>query len=447
MPTKRKKYNPDEKRKLIYSVAEKYFATTAYHEVMVGDIAKDSISAKGTIYRFVNSKEELYFNVIIDRLNELLSLIKNCCEDSVNPVSKLSLFLSVYYNYLKKFNHFNILLNSETTFIKHSLSETADNLKEEIKKELNLIIESGVKENLFKIQNIELTSSIVLSTFNSLTKKIDFNNLSSFAYNLIIKNENDFSLLGKNILLTRTFEQSKESLNIFESAGASVILFPTLEIVPPEDWSEFDEIVIDNNKIDYIIFSSTHSVIMFYNRIKELKIDFNYSNKIIVAVGNKTAQQLKQFNINVNIIPKLFSGKGVVEELNTHNLTGKIIFIPRSEIGREELPEGLKARGAILKTVPVYNITIPPSNVTDKAIEILNIIQPEIFIFTSPSTFANFCEIIKTKNPESFFKGKVVAAIGPTTAKAIETEKVKVNILPDEYTMNGLLNSIIKYYL
>ena len=49
-------------------------------------------------------------------------------------------------------------------------------------------------------------------------------------------------------------------------------------------------------------------------------------------------------------------------------------------------------------------------------------------------------------NPVSFFKNYAVAAIGPTTKSAIENRKVKVNIMPDEFTIEGLANKMIEFY-
>jgi uroporphyrinogen-III synthase len=55
-------------------------------------------------------------------------------------------------------------------------------------------------------------------------------------------------------------------------------------------------------------------------------------------------------------------------------------------------------------------------------------------------------EIIFLKNPFQFFTKFDVAAIGPTTKDAIEAKKVKVKILPKEYTINGLINKIVEHY-
>lgn len=166
----------------------------------------------------------------------------------------------------------------------------------------------------------------------------------------------------------------------------------------------------------------------------------------VVAVGSKTYSICEKYKIPVHIIPKRFSGEGVVEALSKFDLKDKTIFIPRSALGREDLPRGLRELGAIIKTVPVYNVALPTKENLFEYIKKLNISKPDLFIFTSPSTFENFLQIMDIINPVSYFKGYDVAAIGPTTQSAIENKRVKVNIMPDEYTIQGLVKKVIEFY-
>ncbi|MGQ9643770.1 MAG: uroporphyrinogen-III synthase, partial [Ignavibacterium sp.] len=253
-------------------------------------------------------------------------------------------------------------------------------------------------------------------------------------------------LKNKTVVLTRTVEQSAESAAAFTELGAKVIIFPTLEIVPPPNWKSFDEIILDKSKIDFIIFTSAHTVTMFVHRLKELKKDFDFSHTKVVAIGSKTKQICTQNNIPVNIVPEKFSGEGVVAALSKFNLKNKVVFIPRSAIGRAELPKGLEELGAIIKTVPVYNVSLPGKNVVEESLKQLKESKPDVYVFTSPSTFENFLTIMKIDNPANYFKSVDVAAIGPTTKSAIESRKVKVSIMPSEYTIKGLANKMIDYY-
>ncbi|MFB3057908.1 MAG: uroporphyrinogen-III synthase, partial [Ignavibacteriaceae bacterium] len=228
--------------------------------------------------------------------------------------------------------------------------------------------------------------------------------------------------------------------------GANVIVFPTLEIVPPASWDSFDSVVINPDKIDFIIFTSAHAVEMFSLRCRELNVDINFEKINVVAVGNKTSAICTRYDIPMSIVPEKFSSEGVIEKLSKFNLKDKFVFIPRSAIGREELPRGLKDLGAVIKSVPVYNVSLPTKEHIKSNLEKLKNSNPDLFIFTSPSTFENFLQMLNIINPAEYFNKYDVAAIGPTTKATIENRRVKVNIMPDEYTTDGLIKKIIGYY-
>ena len=239
---------------------------------------------------------------------------------------------------------------------------------------------------------------------------------------------------------------SNESAATLTKYGAKVIVFPTLEIVPPSNWEEFDSIIKSPGKIDFIIFTSVHAVQMFDQRCGELNIKIDFSKIKIVAVGNKTSSVCEKYNIPVNIIPETFNAEAVIDELSKFDMDNKIVFIPRSAIGREELPRGLKDLGALIYSVPVYSVSLPTKESIKNKLENLNSSSPDLYIFTSPSTFENFLQILNVINPAEYFKDYDIAAIGPTTKTAIENRRVRVNIMPDEYTIDGLIKKIIRFY-
>jgi uroporphyrinogen-III synthase len=185
---------------------------------------------------------------------------------------------------------------------------------------------------------------------------------------------------------------------------------------------------------------------MFSKRLNELNFRINYTKIIVVAVGNKTASVCEEYGIPINIIPKNFSSEGVVYELIKFRLNKKVIFIPRSAIGREELPNNLAEMGAVIKSIPVYNVAIPSDECIAPYIANLKKSNPDLYIFTSPSTFENFLQILKITDPSNYFEKSVIAAIGPTTKSAIEIKKLTVNIIPEEYTIEGLAKAIVNYY-
>ena len=334
-------------------------------------------------------------------------------------------------------------------------------MNEELKSILSNVIYKGKRENHFRDVEENFAVQLVLgSIFGAVQRGVE----NKYSGDKLVEEREklfDFILHGlysgfnnnkvrplknKTIVLTRTIEQSKESSAIFSELGANVIVFPTLEIVPPTNWDSFDNFILSNKIIDFIVFTSAHAVTMFIKRCNELNKQIGFEKIKVVAIGNKTKSICEENNIKVDIVPKKFSGEGVVEELSKYDLKDKLVFIPRSAIGREDLPRGLEELGAKIVTIPVYNVSLPSTESTQQNIEQLNSTKPDVFIFTSPSTFENFLIIMNINNPVSYFKNYDVAAIGPTTKSAIEKSKVRVSIMPDEFTIRGLANKMIEFY-
>ncbi|MCD6485833.1 MAG: uroporphyrinogen-III C-methyltransferase, partial [Syntrophobacterales bacterium] len=62
-------------------------------------------------------------------------------------------------------------------------------------------------------------------------------------------------LFGKGIVITRPEEQSDEFVALLRDEGARVIPFPTIRIVPPEDYGDLDRAIKNIEKYHWIIFT------------------------------------------------------------------------------------------------------------------------------------------------------------------------------------------------
>jgi len=451
----------ERKKEKILEAAAELFSTKHYHEVMMDDVARLISVAKGTVYNYFTSKEELYFTIMHTRMENLLSTLKQKIESEQNSIDSLRAFVVHLYMFMMKHRKFFLIYQRETLNKQNSFCEEMLSLEKQMKQMIIQIISRGESEGVFRKVDEEFAISLIFgSIYGAVQRGINENIPDEIAakekeeiFDFVLhglysgfNNIKELPLKGKTIVITRTIEQSRESASALTSLGANVIIVPTLDIVPPSDWSKFDSVVSHPEKIDFIIFTSVHAVQMFSKRCKEIGALINYNRTKVVAVGNKTSSYCHKNNISVNIIPDKFSAEGVIESLSKYNLKNKVVFIPRSAIGREELPLGLKDLGAIIKSVPVYNVAIPSGDNVQSSLQQLSSNKVDLFVFTSPSTFENFLQIADVKNPFQYFGKFDIAAIGPTTKEAIESRKVKVKILPDEFTINGLTKKIVEYY-
>jgi uroporphyrinogen-III synthase len=457
----RKESSKQLKKKKIIESASILFSRKGYHEVMMEDVAKLASIAKGTVYNYFSSKEELYFSIMKGRMEKLnLSLTESISEPQ-GCVDSIHSFILHLYMFMMKYQNFFLIYRKESLNAENALCSELITLEKDLKEILRRIIKSGNTEKIFNCADEEFCVDLVLGSIygavhrgieKALNEEQKINEREKlFEYILHglfsgYQSKKVLPLINKTIVITRAVEASRESAEIFSQLGAEVITFPTLDIVPPDSWNQFDEFFLKKNKIDFIIFSSAHAVKMFTKRLADLKESINYEFVKVVAVGNKTAAVCEKYGIPINIIPKNFSSEGVIFELLKFNLYKKIIFIPRSAIGREELPGGLEELGAIIKSVPVYNVAVPSEESIAPYIDSLKKSRPDLYIFTSPSTFENFLLILRITQPTSYFSGALIAAIGPTTRVAVESRGLIVDIIPKEYTIEGLAKAIVNYY-
>lgn len=252
-------------------------------------------------------------------------------------------------------------------------------------------------------------------------------------------------LKNKVIVITRSEEQAEDSIKKFESLGAIAIPFPTIKVRPLKVFNMFDNYAVQLNNFDYIVFTSENAVKYYVKRLKEIEVDLP-ENLSVVCVGRKTADICEKYDINVDIVPDDFSARGLLNYFEKHDITKKKFFIPSSAVAREELKAGLIELGAEVVKTPIYDVGLPNEDEIEESKKLLQKQKPDLFIFTSPSTYNNFLKILQIENAKNYFECYSITAIGPTTKEAVENSGANVNIVPNNFTMDDLIDSIVEFY-
>ncbi len=74
-----------DKAACILKTAERLFAAGRYHEVTLDDICKEAGVGKGTVYRYFKDKEDLFWQVILSGLDELVRSVEDVQEREQDP--------------------------------------------------------------------------------------------------------------------------------------------------------------------------------------------------------------------------------------------------------------------------------------------------------------------------------------------------------------------------
>lgn len=249
---------------------------------------------------------------------------------------------------------------------------------------------------------------------------------------------------GKTIVITRPEAQSAEFADLLYEEGARVISFPTIKIVPPDSFDDLDGAVQHIERYDWIIFTSVNGVRYFFDRLFHLGKDARDLKGIsICAIGPATSASVEQYGIRVDLIPEDYVSESVVAAFEKVGVAGKNILIPRAEIARDIIPGSLSGMGAICDVITAYR-TAPSGRKGEDFREIAERDAIDVITFTSPSTVDNFIDIVGRNNIPEDTK---IACIGPVTKKAAEEAGLAVHIMEGPYTMEGMVNAMIDYFV
>ncbi len=248
-------------------------------------------------------------------------------------------------------------------------------------------------------------------------------------------------LFGRGVVITRPERQADDLAQLLAKEGANPISFPTIRIVGPTDWRKLDTALKKIDKYDWIIFTSANGVQFFFNRLLEKGKDIRDLKGIkICCIGPATAKQIEIKGIKVDLVPDEFVAEGILNSFATMKLRGKKILIPRAAKARNILPQGLKKKGAFVDVVNAYR-TLNSGRKKEEFEELFMENKVDVITFTSSSTVTNFVKIMGADY--SLPPHVQVACIGPVTAATARKAGFNIDIQQDEYTMEGLVQSLI----
>ena len=255
-------------------------------------------------------------------------------------------------------------------------------------------------------------------------------------------------LFGHRILITRRMSKEYELL---EDLGAEIFECPTVVAVPPDDYSDLDKAIKQAGAYDWLIFTSVNGVKFFIDRIIETDFDIRELKGVkVCAIGQKTAETVREYGIKVDITPKKFNAEGLVELFRekydgADGLKGLRFLLPRADIARDLFPTHVKSLGGEIDVPTAYK-SINPDMHNKRLKRFIQEGKITVATFTSAATFDNLIDIIGEDSQE-FLSSVKIAAIGPVTKKAIEKTGLKVDIMPETATIEAMVEDVIKELL
>lgn len=249
-------------------------------------------------------------------------------------------------------------------------------------------------------------------------------------------------LTGKRILVTRPADQASEFVSNLQSAGAEVVIFPTITIYPADDWSACDEALDNLDLWDALIFTSANGVRYFVKRAQEIfpHLIQKLQKCTTYAVGERTMAVADSLGLPAVCFNKAQNAELLAEEL-ARRVKGKILF-PCGNLTGDMVQVRLSDEGVGVTQVVVYQ-TLPfkPEN-TDQVMMELKNKQIDAIAFFSPSSIKHFLDLI----PQSYLDQCAIAAIGTTTAAAARSHGLFPDIIAETTDSKNLIKTMENYY-
>ena len=254
------------------------------------------------------------------------------------------------------------------------------------------------------------------------------------------------SLSGIAVVITRSREQNAALRKLLESRGAGVVDLPTLRFVAVSPADSVRKSLHAFKNYTHLVFTSQTAVEFFAKACSETGISPDTWRQIdIAAVGPATASALDEQGLTASIVTD-GSGETLAAELldsggvnsNSH------VLVPQSAIARPELEQALTAAGARVTALSVYDTSTEASECAESFLaHMKNDTPPDAILFASPSAVNAFLELTGHVGEEFLERGETrVISIGPTSSAAIRKRGYEVSSEASQPGIDGLVTAL-----
>jgi uroporphyrinogen-III synthase len=236
----------------------------------------------------------------------------------------------------------------------------------------------------------------------------------------------DQPLAGRRVVVTRP--EAKALAEELERLGAEVTIVPLIEIRPAEDRRGLEDAVGRMGTYDWVVLTSVNGVAAVGPGLVAL----GGSTKV-AAVGPVTADAIRERGIEPAFVASRAS-EDIAAGLG--DVAGKRVLMPQADIAEPHLAEELRAKGAEVDVVIAYRTVL----VEPPMWGILPLRIADAVVLASGSA----CRSLAAAGGAG--GGAMLVCIGPKTAKVAREVGLKVGLVADETTSDGIIRALVSHF-
>jgi uroporphyrinogen III methyltransferase/synthase len=233
-------------------------------------------------------------------------------------------------------------------------------------------------------------------------------------------------LHGRTVAVTRARAQASALAARFRELGATVVEAPAIRTV------SLGAEIPSLGPYDLVCVTSPAGADELLDRLLASGRDARaFAGVTLAAIGPGTARALAARGLVADVVPARAVAEGLVEALE--GLAVSRALIARAREGRDVLPDALRARGAEVDVLALYETVAEPLAADVAAAAA----AADYLLFTSASTVRFFLAAGGSLDTAR------IAAIGPATSAAVREAGGVVALEADPHTPDGLVAAII----
>ena len=233
-------------------------------------------------------------------------------------------------------------------------------------------------------------------------------------------------LHGRTIAVTRARPQASALAARLRDLGAEVVEAPAISTRP------LDAELPDLAAYDLVCVTSPNGAQALFARLGEAGLDARaLAGRTVAAIGPGTARTLAEHGIRADLVPERAVAEGLADALA--GIAVRRALVVRAREGRDVLQDALRARGAEVDLLALYETVAEPlSEDTARAAAAADYVT-----FTSASTVRFFLAAAGALD------GPRIASIGPATSAALRDAGLEPDLEADPHTPEGLIAALL----
>jgi uroporphyrinogen-III synthase len=237
----------------------------------------------------------------------------------------------------------------------------------------------------------------------------------------------DQPLAGRRIVVTRP--EAKPLAEELERLGAEVTIVPLIEIRPAEDRRALEDAIGRIEGYDWLVLTSVNTVAALGDGLHG-----GLSPRVrVAAVGPVTAEAIRQQGIEPAFVATRAS-EDIAGGLAP--LEGSRVLLPQADIADPRLADELRGQGAEVDVVVAYRTVL----VEPPMWGILPLRIADAVVLASGSA----CRSLAAAGGAG--EAALLVCIGPKTAKVAREVGLKVGLVADETTPDGIIRSLVAHF-